>query len=484
MPPRSGGNLTSPERARRSGIFYGWWIVGVSVLLMATIFGTIINSFSLFIEPVIQDLQGISIAQFTLAYSVITLIAVPFSPIVGNVLKRFDARWVVAVGVGMAAVANVVLSMAQGVWWIYSAAAVQGIAVTFATTIPIATMITNWFAEKRGTALGIATAGSGLGSLIFVPLIQFGLLPALGWRGTYLALGAIQLVLLIPLALLVLRSTPEQKGLAPLGSRVDVVEPAATSTVPSGGTVAAAKVAVRPGLTQSQVYRTPAFWLLGAALIFSGVSVNGMISNLKPLLTALDAEAAIVGFILASLGLFVMVGKFLTGVLFDKMKLMLAIGIVSLANAAQFFFMLSPHSVFNATLFSFLHGFGAPMVTVPLAYLAARLFGERDYSAVYASVSVFAMIGAAVAAPFGAMFYGTATTSDASHATTLVWAWLFMGLIGFALYVATVLVKPKLPETEAADAAAPVDPADTTEPAHTAHTADTADTTENRASGR
>lgn len=433
---------SAPPSTQRSGLFYGWWIVIVSVLLMATIFGTIVNSFSLFIEPVIKDLQGISIAQFTLAYSVITFIAMPMSPIVGNMLKKIDARWIISAGVVMAAVANVALSMAQNMWWIYSAAVLQGLAVTFATTIPIATMITNWFTQKRGTALGIATAGSGLGSVIFVPLIQFYLLPSFGWRGTYIALGALQILVLVPLSLLILRSTPEQKGLTPLGAQVVRPTTEAASSVPTGATVPAYTVAPRPGLTQAQVYRTPAFWLLGAALIFSGISVNGMISNLKPLLSALDAEVEIVGFILASLGLFVMAGKFITGVLFDKTKLIIAIGIVSLANAAQFFFMLSPHSIMNATLFSFLHGFGATMVTVTPAYLAARLFGERDYSAVYASVSVFAMMGAAVAAPF----YGTPTTSDASHASTLVWAWLIMGIIGFALYIVTILIKPKLPE--------------------------------------
>ena len=280
-----------------------------------------------------------------------------------------------------------------------------------------------------------------------MPLIEFALLPNLGWRGTYLALGAIQLLLLVPLSLLVLRSTPEQKGMLPLGEKPREKTQAASS-VPTGATVPAYDVAPRPGMTQAQAYRTPAFWLLGAALIFSGISVNGMISNLKPLLSALDAEVEIVAFILASMGLFVMLGKFLTGVLFDKTKLIIAVGIVSLANAAQFFFMLSPHSVFNASFFAFLHGFGATMVTVTPAYLAARLFGERDYSAVYASVSVFAMLGAAVAAPFGVLFYGTPETSTSAHASTLVWAWLIMGLIGFVLFAVTVMIKPKLPDAE------------------------------------
>ena len=416
----------------------------VSILLMATIFGTIINSFSLFTRPVGAELTSITIRDFSYAYSVITFIAIPVAPFVGALLKKMDARWVVSLGVGFAVLANVLLSQAQNIWWIYAAAALQGIAVTLATTIPISVMVTNWFTKMRGTALGIATAGSGLGSLIFVPLIQFFLLPTFGWRGAYLALAAIQVLLLIPLSILVLRTSPERKGLLPLGAEAPApVIPLAETPASAVPAAAAGIAAPRPGLTQGQVFRSPAFWLLGAALIFSGVSVNGMISNLVPMLGTLRASEALIGLILSTLGLFVMLGKFLTGVLFDRMNLMLAIILVSAANAAQFFFMLSPTNAVNSTLFSFLHGFGATMVTVTPAYLAAKLFGERDYASVYSYVSIFAMAGAGIAPIFGGFFFGGQDSSTATHATTLVWAWLVMGVIGLGLYIVTVLAKPK-----------------------------------------
>ena len=354
------------------------------------------------------------------------------SPLVGNLLRKVDARWIITVGVVLAAVANVILANAHNVATIYLAAALQGVALTAATTIPIASMIINWFVRLRGTALGIATAGSGLGSLIFVPLIKFYLLPGVGWRSTYLVLAAIQIIVLVPLSVLVLRNTPEQKGLKPLGWEDEAALLDAHGAPEQ-----------HPGLTQRQVYRTPAFWLLGVALIFSGISVNGMVSNLDPILGALNSPVVVAGFILSTIGLFVMAGKFITGVIFDRFPLMVAIVIVSLANALQFAFMLSPSTITSGALFGFLHGFGATMVTVTPAYLASRLFGEKDYAAVYGAVSAFALGGAALAPIFGGFFYGGATTSDNSHATSLVWAWLVMGLIGLGFYIVTVLAKPK-----------------------------------------
>lgn len=168
-----------------------------------------------------------------------------------------------------------------------------------------------------------------------------------------------------------------------------------------------------------------------------------MISNFAPILGSLQSPTAIVGFILGSVGLFVMGAKFLAGWLYDRLTLILAIALISLANAAQFFFMLKPDSRVSAVMFNLLHGFGATMVTITPAYLAGKLFGDRDYAAVYGWVSTFALLGAAIAPIFGGFFYGSSKeTSGLANAQSLVWAWLVMGLVGFVLYLVTVRLKP------------------------------------------
>lgn len=434
----SESTAAAPTRRSR-GIFYGWYIVAVSVLLMAVVFGTIINIFSVFVLPVGGDI-GATQGQFSLAYSVITLAALPMSPIVGNLLKKVDARYVIAGGLVCAIVGNVLLSMAQNIAWVYIAAIFQGVGLVAATTIPVSAMMTNWFIAQRGLALGIATAGTGLGAVIFIPLVRSTLMPSIGWSNTYLAIGGIQAIL-IPLVLLILRSTPEQKGLRPYGwtSQAEVDAPSDS---------------VRVGLSQPQVYRTASFWLMGIALIFSGISVNGMISILDPMLLAMYAPEDVVVLVLTTAGLFVILGKLGTGWLFDHVSLMLTIVIVAVANTAQFYFMLYPTNTFNGLMFAFLHGIGATMVTVTPAFLTAKLFGDRDYSAVFGSVSVFITTGMVVAAPFGLLFYDGVSGNPA----TLVWAWMGTGLAGLLFYILTVLLRPKwdsasrTPATDAATA--------------------------------
>lgn len=434
---------TNPQVSESpGGFFYGWWIVIVGVLLMGVVFGTIINLFSLFAAPVAKEL-GATTGDFSLAYSVITLAALPMSPIIGNLLKRIDARILVSAGLIVAVLANLLLSSAKAMWMVYAAAVLQGVGLIAATTIPISVMITNWFVRHRGLALGLATAGSGLGSLVLVPVIT-NTIASLGWRSAYLVLAGIQAVL-IPIAFLVLRNRPEQRGLTALGAA-----PATPTGMGEAATANGSRTApVRAGLTQSQVYKTSTFWLLAAALVFSGISVNGMISVLAPMLTDMGATKDIGVWVLSTLGIFVMIGKFGTGWLFDKAGVGKAIFLVALANAAQFIFMLSPTNLANATLFTALHGFGATMVTVTPAYLAATLFGDRDYAAVYGSVSIFSTLGAVLAAPFGLLFY----TGKSGSPTALVWAWLVMALIGWALYLVTVRTRPQWERTGAAETA-------------------------------
>lgn len=283
-----------------------------------------------------------------------------------------------------------------------------------------------WYIVVVGVLLMAVVFGTIINIFsVFVPLVRSVLMPSIGWSSTYLVIGAVQAVL-IPLVLLVLRSTPEQKGRRPYGwtARAEARTPGDS---------------VRVGLTQRQVYRTASFWLMGVALIFSGISVNGMISVLDPMLLAMTAPEDVVVLVLTTAGLFVVLGKLCTGWLFDHASVMLTIVIVAAANTAQFFFMLSPTTQFKGLMFALLHGFGATMVTVTPAYLTAKLFGDRDYPAVFGTVSIFINTGMVVAAPFGLPFYDGVSGKPG----VLVWAWMGAGLLGLLFYIGTVLLRPK-----------------------------------------
>ena len=83
----------------------------------------------------------------------------------------------------------------------YVIAVIVGIGTSCLTVIPISTAITHWFEDKKGMALGIAMAGAGTGSFIWMQIVSR-MLTDLSYQETYAILGLIILVVCLPLTFL------------------------------------------------------------------------------------------------------------------------------------------------------------------------------------------------------------------------------------------------------------------------------------------
>src|SRR5262249_56542356 len=106
--------------------------------------------------------------------------------------------------------------------------------------------ISRWFRGRRATALSLLGAASMAGMSLLVPVAMW-LILSVGWRWAYGIIGLGSAVILLPLALWVVRESPETMGLAPDGL------PAASHTAAASG---AERTPVREAI------RTAPFWQL------------------------------------------------------------------------------------------------------------------------------------------------------------------------------------------------------------------------------
>ena len=83
-------------------------------------------------------------------------------------------------------------------------------------------ILPKWFVRKRGKALGIAVMGGGLGPLL-APLTLHTIMSVVGWRDTWVIMGVVVIVILVPLSFLV-RTRPEDIGLLPDGELTPAAE--------------------------------------------------------------------------------------------------------------------------------------------------------------------------------------------------------------------------------------------------------------------
>lgn len=405
--------------AKNSKIFYGWWIVLTAFMSMTFLFTPIVNLISFFTDPVTKEL-GIERSQFSLYFTIVTLVGLVVSPIAGKILKKVNIRLFMTVCTLLGALSFIGFAYANNIYVIYALSVLQGISLIAGSIVPSSVLITNWFNEKRGLALGIALSGSGLGGIILSPIVN-SLISNYGWRTTYLIIGIIIIVTIMPLTAFVVRFHPSDIGLTPLGQ------------APSKN-----KNQVLTGMNQKDVLKTASFWIMCAAIVVTGIVANTMIINLAPFLTDIGATTQRAAFLLSLGSAMVIVGKLLVGRMFDKMGLTLMIFFLGICNVLSFVFLRHADAQIPGILYAIFTGFGATALTIAPSYITAYLFGEKDFSSIFGTVSMFSSLGTALSAVFGGLVYGI------NHSYGLVLTVLIvLSFVSCGLYFLAAKTKPK-----------------------------------------
>lgn len=244
----------------RSPVYYGWIVLGVSTLGMAATLPGQTAGVSLFIDAFIEDL-GLSRSLVSWFYTVATVVGSLALPLMGRLLDRWGPRRMAVAVIALFAASCVGMSQVRG--WV-------GVFVGFVCLRGFGQgtlgLINNhavnlWFERRRGLAVGILGLGMAGATALFPPLIDEGI-QVYGWQPTYLLMGGILAVVMLPLGALLYRDAPERYGLSPDPPSADLTDDE-SGTEHDG--------AVR-GVEPEVAYRTWTFWLFTAA----GVCTAGL----------------------------------------------------------------------------------------------------------------------------------------------------------------------------------------------------------------
>jgi MFS family permease len=212
------GSAGVPDQLyQRRPLFYGWYIVGVGFLSNVACSFHLSSTLSIFLKPLTEDLE-VSRGLFSLLRSGEILIGAAMAPVVGPLVDRYGARWLMAGGALAAGLGLLLLSQVGEFWqflllrWSF---------ITFGgacmCSMVVTVTISRWFIRKRGRAIAVATLGQGLAK-VCIPLIAASLFLWLGWRGTWAVFGALTLGLVTLPAAIFMRRHPEEMGLHPDGA--------------------------------------------------------------------------------------------------------------------------------------------------------------------------------------------------------------------------------------------------------------------------
>ena len=279
---------------RPINIFYGWWIVAISMVIDALKHGTFNRGISFYVLPVSKEL-GVGVAAISFADMLGRLEGGLLGPLAGYCTDRFGPKAMLIFGGVTSGLGFVLLAFSHS--YIYFILVFVGLlSLGFRSGYNNATVpaLNQWFRRRRALAMSVASTGNGLGGLALAPVVGV-LVLVLGWQNAAIVSGIAIIVVVVPLSLLVRRS-PEGMGLLPDGAPVQSVpaqgeaagsQTRGTNPMPASPISASSSVR-RPwsetDFTVREAMRTTSYWLLVLAVGLRNTVHSGMSFLLVPVM--------------------------------------------------------------------------------------------------------------------------------------------------------------------------------------------------------
>lgn len=380
--------------AKQGKFFYGWWIVAGGFLIMSTCYTVFVNCIPLFQTHIVEDL-GITVGQFNTGVSITTVVAVLASLVIGKLTDTVSARVLAATTIITSSVVLVGLSFITAVWQLYALCIVAGMVVVAGTRLLVSVLISNWFTLKRGLAVSVALAGSGVGGVVLSPVTS-AMIVGYGWRPAFLLLAVICLVASLPLALATFRTRPSDVGLEPFGA--GQVEQAKADRSPDA--------VVTVSIGWKVLRKSACFWLLVIGFVMMGVTNGAIITNSIANMTSVVVDGVEVvsgghdtlwaGSVWSFYLAVVIVAKVSLGAIYDRWGMKTGTILGTLMSVAAGVALCFPATDAGPILACLFFGFATCMGTVAPPIMVVKEFGKKDLGTIVGIVTAFEMLGAAI----------------------------------------------------------------------------------------
>ncbi len=369
---------------------YRWVIMIVCTLIIA---GTAVvwHGFSVFLAELTHSF-GWPRGDVALGFFIFVVCSGLMGPNAGQLIARFGIRRVVLGGAVILAVGLAATSQMTALWQFYVFFGVVS-AVGFAASgwVPVVTVIQTWFRRRIGAAMGIVSAGAGLGIMALVPAIQMSIL-AFGWRTTYLIMAGVALAVLGPLGLFL------QPG--PLGRARDTTRPAAGAAAsPPDDPLVVDREWVSRRWSLRLALQTRRYWFFLAGAFLTSFASQQVMAHQVAYLRDTGFPALAAASVVGIVGVASVPAKVTWGVLSDRIgrELTYTIG-VTLVISALVIIWLVPFVPLGwlPYLYAVLIGAGYAVSATMPPTMASDMFRGAAYGAIFGGISMASNVGSGV----------------------------------------------------------------------------------------
>ena len=381
-------------------LFYGWYIVGVGFICYLTSSFALSSTLSVFMKPLTAEF-AVSRGVFSFIRSGEVMLSSVVAALVGPLIDRYGARWLIVAGALVAGTGYILLSQALEFWQFM---VIRWLPVTVGDTLMgymvINVMISRWFIQKRGRAISIANMGNGIAKA-GIPLVAVWLFVLVGWRNTWMVFGVLTLAVVVLPAFLLVRRSPEDMGLQPDG----VLAPPqpAPGGSPRPETLEARTADVE--WTRGEAVRTSTFWLLVITYGTVTFGIIGLNLHIHPYITDIGYSPEIASTVMGMMALTQTVGNVIWGVVGERIDVRKAAAAQFLLQACGLSLALAVTGLAPVSLGFLIYGFGLGGILVIRELLWANYFGRVSLGRVRNLGIMITRTGTTVGPPFFGFFH-------------------------------------------------------------------------------
>jgi MFS family permease len=367
-------------------------------------------AFGVYINPLAEDM-GWSHSALSFSYALSAIVSGVGVLAIGSYMHVYSLRFLFVIGVminGFGLYMTSMVTSLEAFYFWYGFVAALGRSTFMIAT---ATLITRWFEQRRGMAMGLMMAGNGIGPFIFSPVVTW-IIVRWDWQTAFMAMSFTMTSVLV-LAYLLMRNHPHDIGLKPYGA----------NTVPTVSPRPVEQTRVQPATAEpsvgslwARILRHQGFWTLSLINFFCCVCHSIPLVHTVGFAQSAGLSDFAASWVLAIMGLSSVVGRIFWGFCADRHGARLTLMMTLFMQGAFILWLVGTQDPLVFFLYAVVWGFGYGGVGTQYGVVARELYGMRLFGPGYSGQNCFAMVGMAVGGFLGGYLF------DISH--TYVTSWL------------------------------------------------------------
>jgi len=343
---------------------------------------------SILIVPLEREF-GWSRALLSSAVSINLVLYGVVGPFAAALMERFGIRRTVLASLALIAAGVALTSQMRSSWQLMLTwGLLVGLGTGTTAMVLGATVVSRWFFSRRGAVMGVLTASTATGQMLFLPL-EAHVVEHQGWRAVTFLVATV-IALLVPLVALLVRDRPSDLGILPYGASPETPPLAPSRANPLANALRVLRESAHKG----------DFWLLAGSFFVCGATTNGLVgTHLVPACMDHGIPEVRAAGLLAVMGIFDLIGTTCSGWLSDRFdSRRLLFWYYGLRGLSLMVLPFTSFDLVSLSIFAVFYGLDWVATIPPTVALTNEVFGRRDAPVIVSWIVCGHQIGGAVAA--------------------------------------------------------------------------------------